>query len=236
MVKYLLIFFLFFTYFFPIELTAGTSDTTAKRQQSDTTDVLSAFTARIKDSSIFINWKLSNPTDIAYFDIERQDPKSRTFEKINDKRIKKSDFIEKANDDNNGIIYKYNFEDKPERDGVYFYHITGYSTNGTILFQSEDIKIGISGIRDFKLEQNHPNPFNPVTTIKYELLSSSRVTLKVYDLIGREVTTLVDDNQSEGVYTVDFDASKFTQLTSGIYFYKLETEKYSDVKKMILSK
>lgn len=234
--KYLLIFFLFLISFFPIEITAGDNNPPGKKEQTDTTDVLSAFTARIKDSSIFINWRISNPIDVSYFEIERQDSKTRSYIKINDKRIKKSDFMEKSADDNNQTVYKYNFEDKPERDGVYFYHIIGYSSNGSVLFQTDDIKIGISGIRDFKLEQNHPNPFNPVTTIKYELLSSTHVTIKVYDLIGREVTTLVDENQSQGVYTVDFDASKFSQLTSGIYFYKLQTDKYSDVKKMILNK
>lgn len=234
--KYLLIIFLLFINFFPVKLTAGEDDPAGKKEKSDTTDVLSAFTARIKDNSIFLNWKLSNPVEISYYYIERQDPKTRSYIRINDNKIKKTDFIEKTKDEVSNIVYKYNFEDKPERDGVYYYHITGYSSNGTVLFQSEDIKIGITGIRDFKLDQNRPNPFNPTTTIRYELLSNSHVTLKVYDLIGREITTLVDDNQSAGIYSIDFDASKFSQLTSGIYFYKLETEKYSDVKKMILTK
>jgi hypothetical protein len=104
------------------------------------------------------------------------------------------------------------------------------------VLESDAIKIGISGIRDFVLDQNYPNPFNPTTTIGYELMENSHVIIKVYDLIGKEVTTLVDKYQNTGKYTVDFDASKFQNLTSGIYFYKLETEKYSDVKKMILNK
>ena len=58
----------------------------------------------------------------------------------------------------------------------------------------------------------------------------------MFDLIGKEIATLVDKNQTAGTYTVDFDASRFSNLTSGIYFYKIETEKYSEVKKMILTK
>jgi hypothetical protein len=91
-------------------------------------------------------------------------------------------------------------------------------------------------LKDFKLEQNHPNPFNPTTTISYEILNSTHVTFRIFDLIGREIATLVDEFQSEGKYTVGFDASNYPNLTSGIYFYKLETEKYSDVRKMILTK
>jgi hypothetical protein len=250
--KYFLPIFLIIVFLIPTpKLTAGLTalyslqenisgqagdDPAVKSEQSDTTDVLTALTARIKDQSIFINWRLSNPTEISYFEVQRLNSKTRAYEKINENRIKKSDFTEKAVDENNFRIFKYNFEDKPEKDGVYYYKLVGFTSNGTVLFESDEIKIGISGIRDFTLEQNHPNPFNPTTTIKYELNTRSHVTLKVFDLIGREVATLVDQIQNEGTYSVEFDASKFSQLTSGIYFYKLQTDNYSDVKKMILSK
>ena len=130
----------------------------------------------------------------------------------------------------------YDYEDQPERDGVYYYKLRGYNSGGQIMFESDEIKIGISGLKNFKLEQNHPNPFNPTTNIKYTLYSPSNVKVKVFDLIGREIVTLVDQYQGEGEYSVEFDASRYSSLTSGIYFYKLETEKYSDVKKMILTK
>jgi hypothetical protein len=234
--KYFLPVFLIFVFLIPASnLTAG-EGFPVKSEPSDTTDILSALTARIKDQSIFINWRISNPTEVSYFEVQRLNSKTKAYERINGDRIKKSDFTEKAVDESNNRIFKYNFEDKPDKDGVYYYKLAGYTGNGTVLFESDEIKIGISGIRDFTLEQNHPNPFNPTTTIKYELNTRSHVTLKVFDLIGREVTTLVDQMQNEGIYSVDFDASKFSQLTSGIYFYKLQTDKYSDVKKMILSK
>ncbi|MDD5362045.1 MAG: YCF48-related protein [Ignavibacteria bacterium] len=85
----------------------------------------------------------------------------------------------------------------------------------------------------YKLHQNFPNPFNPVTKIKFEVPKSTFVTLKVYDILGREVSVLVNENKLPGAYTVDFNASS---LTSGVYFYRLETASFTDVKRMILVK
>ncbi len=203
---------------------------------ADSTDALTVFSAKIKDKTVYINWRLQNPEDVSYFEIFRQDPKKKDYVKINDERIKKDDFLEKSTTSDDAIIYMYDFEDEPERDGVYFYKLKGYNSNQQILFESDEMKIGITGIRNFKLEQNTPNPFNPTTNITYELFDESTVKLKVFDLIGKEIATLVDANQPKGTYTVQFDASKYTNLTSGIYFYKIETQKYSEVKKMILTK
>ena len=86
---------------------------------------------------------------------------------------------------------------------------------------------------DFVLYQNYPNPFNPSTTIKYALKNSSNVILKVYDMLGREVKTLVHQKQSAGNYIVHFDAS---ELSSGNYFYTLQSGKKKEVKKMTLIK
>lgn len=95
-------------------------------------------------------------------------------------------------------------------------------------------------ITEFKLEQNYPNPFNPNTTIRYLLLGIERghapsVQLKIYDILGREIVTLVDEEQSSGKYKINFNADG---LPSGIYFYKLSvingSKKYIETKKMIL--
>ncbi|MFA5404897.1 MAG: T9SS type A sorting domain-containing protein [Ignavibacteria bacterium] len=86
---------------------------------------------------------------------------------------------------------------------------------------------------DYKLLQNYPNPFNPMTSIKFGIPKSGLVTLKVYDILGRQVTELVNQFKSSGTYIVDFDASA---LTSGMYFYKLEVNDFVAVKKMVLVK
>jgi hypothetical protein len=85
----------------------------------------------------------------------------------------------------------------------------------------------------FKLLQNYPNPFNPVTTIDYALSSTVLVILKVYDLLGQEVATLVNGIEDPGYKSVSLDASK---LSSGIYFYRLQAGGYTEVKKLVLLK
>lgn len=86
----------------------------------------------------------------------------------------------------------------------------------------------------FRLNQNYPNPFNPVTKINYELPFPGFVTLKVYDMLGREVALLVNSAQNAGSYSVDFNAGR--DLSSGIYFYILNTDGFSDTKRMALLK
>ena len=88
-------------------------------------------------------------------------------------------------------------------------------------------------VLSYELTQNYPNPFNPVTQIQYTIEQSSNVTLKVFDILGREVATLINENQNPGRYVVDFNASNFA---SGIYFYRLEAGAFIQVKKMILMK
>ncbi|MDP1676792.1 MAG: sugar-binding protein [Bacteroidota bacterium] len=85
----------------------------------------------------------------------------------------------------------------------------------------------------FELSQNYPNPFNPTTSIRYSLPHAGFVTLKVYDLLGREVMNVVNQHQSEGSYTVSLDAST---LATGMYMYKLESGSFTSVKKMLLLK
>ena len=86
---------------------------------------------------------------------------------------------------------------------------------------------------DFSLSQNYPNPFNPRTTIEYSLPTSGLVSLGVYDLLGREVSRLVDEEQSAGVHRVDFDGS---DLASGVYLYRLQAGDFSEVRSLVLLK
>ncbi|MEE9430031.1 MAG: T9SS type A sorting domain-containing protein [Melioribacteraceae bacterium] len=87
--------------------------------------------------------------------------------------------------------------------------------------------------QEFLLEQNYPNPFNPSTKIRYSLPSNEFVTLKIYNILGSEVATLVNQKQTSGSYEVNFNGS---DLTSGIYFYQISTSKFNQVRKMLLVK
>lgn len=94
--------------------------------------------------------------------------------------------------------------------------------------------IPISSIaKDFSLSQNYPNPFNPNTKINFSLPKGDYVSLRIYDMLGREVNVLVNENLSAGEYEVDFNAN---ELSSGIYYYQIRSGKFTSVKKMILTK
>jgi hypothetical protein len=85
----------------------------------------------------------------------------------------------------------------------------------------------------FLLNQNYPNPFNPSTTISYSIPKSSFVTLEIFDILGRNIKTIVNEYKPAGNYSVHFNASK---LTSGIYFYRLKAENFTETKKLLLLK
>jgi hypothetical protein len=86
---------------------------------------------------------------------------------------------------------------------------------------------------EYVLKQNYPNPFNPTTTIEYSVPQSSYVTLKVFNVLGKEVATLVNGQNGAGRHKVNFDAST---LNSGVYFYRIDADNFIDTKKMILLK
>jgi len=85
----------------------------------------------------------------------------------------------------------------------------------------------------FHLSQNYPNPFNPETTIRFDVKERTRVVLKVYDMMGREVLTLVDSEYDQGRHHITFNSSR---VTSGLYFYRIRMGDFCDTKKMILLK
>jgi len=105
---------------------------------------------------------------------------------------------------------------------------TVYRSNNTV---TEVINNFPNELKHFFLNQNYPNPFNPATTIRYQLPERSLVTIKVYDILGREVATLVNEEKPAGSYEVQFIGNG---LTSGIYFYQIKAGEYSETKKMIL--
>jgi hypothetical protein len=116
---------------------------------------------------------------------------------------------------------------------------TGFAVgqNGVVL-KTTSSGIGIKKISTeipdrFSLSQNYPNPFNPATNLRFEVTETGIVTLKIYDVLGREVTTLVNEQLEPGTYEVYWDASVYN---GGVYFYSLASENYSQARKMILLK
>jgi hypothetical protein len=85
----------------------------------------------------------------------------------------------------------------------------------------------------FLLQQNYPNPFNPKTTINFSIPQAGFVTIKIYDILGKEIATLINENKNAGYYKVNFDASS---LTSGVYIYRITSNNFVQSKKMLLMK
>lgn len=113
-------------------------------------------------------------------------------------------------------------------DTTIYVNVTGYSNNTSgVTTISSEIPV------EYSLLQNYPNPFNPVTNLEFGISKSEFVTLKIYDNLGKEIITLVNGNLNPGTYRYSFDAAG---LTSGLYFYKLETDNFSATKKMLLVK
>lgn len=106
-------------------------------------------------------------------------------------------------------------------------------TDNTTIFITKQFILNYIPPKDFRLEQNFPNPFNPTTTIQYQLHADSRVTLKVYDVLGSEVATLVNEFQPAGYKEIKFDANSFA---SGLYIYRLIAGNYISTKKMMVVK
>jgi len=129
---------------------------------------------------------------------------------------------------------QYSFVDRNLSAGTYAYRLKQVDRNGAYKYSPEvDVVVGIAP-KEFSLSQNYPNPFNPTTSIEFTVPSDGRVTLKVYDMLGREVTTLVDREVTAGEFQqVTFDASK---LASGVYFSRLEFGGKELLKKMVLLK
>lgn len=118
---------------------------------------------------------------------------------------------------------------------VAYYNTSAASTNfpfGTVTGTGNTNTEIIS----YNLAQNYPNPFNPETIINYSIAKDGFVKIKVYDMLGKEIATLVNNFKTAGAYKVEFDANSIKKLSSGIYYYKIESGNFSDVKKMILVK
>jgi hypothetical protein len=126
--------------------------------------------------------------------------------------------------------HTYSFIDSDVKSGKYSYRLKQIDYDGSFTY-SELIELEVNQPITFFLDQNFPNPFNPLTTISFGIADKSNVVLTVFDVIGTEITTLVNEEKEAGKYKVSFDAKT---LPSGIYFYTLKTNQFIQTRKMIL--
>jgi hypothetical protein len=183
---------------------------------------LSAFTATVSNRDVTLNWTTTTELNNSGFDIERKSANG-TWSRLG--------FIEGNGTTNSTSNYSYN--DRGLETGKYNYRLKQIDFNGNFeyLNLSNEINIGVPSRYD--LAQNYPNPFNPATKISYDLPLDGKVSLKLYDMIGREVATLVNEVQTAGYYSVNFNGSS---LSSGVYFYTITSNNFAATKKMMLLK
>ena len=127
----------------------------------------------------------------------------------------------------------YSFVDKNPVGDTIHYRLKQIDNNGSFSYSKEIEVTADLTPNNYSLSQNYPNPFNPSTTINYSIANAGKVVLKIYDLLGKEVNTLVDENKPSGSYSVIFNARN---MPSGIYVYELRTDGFVSRSKMILLK
>ncbi|RKY97245.1 MAG: hypothetical protein DRQ13_04905 [Ignavibacteriae bacterium] len=184
---------------------------------------LTTFTASTNKSGIVLNWSTASEINNHGFEVERsQDDK--TFYRIG--------FVKGTGTTTE--IQSYSFVDDIEYSGVktYYYRLRQVDFDGRSQY-SDVVNVDFDVPKDFVLSQNYPNPFNPSTKITYALPNQSPVVIKVYDLTGQEVITLVDEVKEAGTYEINFDALNFS---SGVYIYQMRAGDFSSVKKMSILK
>lgn len=205
---------------------------------------LTKFEAEYANNSVQLNWETATEVNNFGFDIERQYQVSSSeyqeWESIG--------LVYGHGTTNSPKYYSYIDEDLPNADKL-FYRLKQIDNDGTYAY-SKTVEVDISDVTsvdeenmqyEFALEQNYPNPFNPVTTISFTIpnvadanfTSTTNAVLKVYNLLGQEIRTLVNEVKQAGSYQIQFDAS---DLPSGIYFYSLTYGKHIQTRKLALLK
>jgi hypothetical protein len=182
---------------------------------------LISFSAVIVENGIKLNWFTATETNNAGFAIERS---------LDGTNYSEIFFVGGNGTTTNRNVYTY--LDKTAIAGINYYRLKQIDFDGS--YEYSQVAIVNLGMPDkFILDQNYPNPFNPTTRISFYVPQNSFVTLKIYDLLGTEISTLVNEDRVAGYHKIEFDA---TQLSSGIYFYKLSAGNFSDMKKMTILK
>ncbi len=182
---------------------------------------LSSFTSNVIGNNVSLGWTTSMESNNSGFAVER----------YSDGEWAKIGFVNGTGNSSNAV--SYNYVDRNLNSGAYNYRLKQIDYNGNFEYFELNGVVTIGLPETFSLAQNYPNPFNPTTTIVYGISKDGPVSLKIYDNTGKEVMTLVNESKPAGYYTITFNG---TELSSGMYFYKLESGNFVTTKKMVLMK
>ena len=182
---------------------------------------LTSFASSLLNGDVKLEWSTATETNDMGFEIQKRNGNNE-YQKIG--------FV--PGHGTTTESYKYSYTDSKIASDNYYYRLKQIDLDGTFQYSNE-VSVNISIPLEFALKQNYPNPFNPTTKINYQIPKASFVTLRVYDVLGKEVATLVNEEKSAGSYEFQFDGS---ELSSGIYFYKLNAGSFTQINKMTMIK
>jgi hypothetical protein len=183
---------------------------------------LTSFAANTNGNNVNLNWTTATETNNSGFSIERKQVFSLQPSVVND------EWNDLAFVKGNGTTTEkqsYSFTDDNLTSGKYLYRLKQIDFDGTYEYSNE-VEVIINVPEKFELSQNYPNPFNPATTIRFSIPKEELVTLKVYNFIGEEVATLVNEIKQVGNYYLTFNADN---LSSGVYLYKLKAGSFAAI-------
>jgi hypothetical protein len=186
---------------------------------------LIAFNANVNDKKVNISWQTATEVNNRGFEVQRRTGNNnwQTIGFVNGKGTTTQTQAYTFSDNLDGLISS----------GKVFYRLKIIGYDGSFEY-STDVFVNLAPDK-FELAQNYPNPFNPSTSIHYGLSSKQFVSLKIFNVLGKEIVTLVNEEKEPGRYEVVFDTND-CQLSSGVYFYQIEMGDFVQMKKMILMK
>ena len=182
---------------------------------------LTSFTAVTQNQQVTLNWRTATELNNSGFEIQRS---------ITNTEFVTVGFVKGVG--TTTVQQDYSFSDKNLSNGKYSYRLKQIDFNGQFEY-SNTIEVDVLSVDNYSLIQNYPNPFNPSTKIGYILKDRTNVKVVIMNSLGEEVAVLVNEIQEQGTHELDFNAAN---LSSGIYFYSLQTQQYSETKKMLLMK
>ncbi|MDR3666052.1 MAG: FISUMP domain-containing protein [Ignavibacteriaceae bacterium] len=183
---------------------------------------LISFTSSKVNNNVILNWNTATETNCLSYEVERRTSSSNTWQKIAS--------IQASGNSNSPRSYSY--IDKNVNSGNYNYRLRIFDVNGTYKYSSI-IDLEMESPAKFSLAQNYPNPWNPTTTIRYQLPINTLVTIKIFDVLGKEIITLVNEAKPAGTYEVTLNSKN---ISSGIYYYQMRSGNFCETKKLILIK
>jgi hypothetical protein len=202
--------------------TTSLADFTLTDQNNSLPVELTSFAAIEEEGQVILNWKTATEINCRVFEIEKTRSGDGTWQKLGE--------ITGAGSSNS--LKSYSFCDNAISAGKFEYRLKMVDYNGTFSYSAVE-NIEVNAPKGYKLFQNYPNPFNPSTTINYQMPSAGKVTIRLYAITGQLVKILVDEYKEPGYYSIN---ANLAELSSGTYFYKLDSGIYSSIKKMMLIK